>query len=145
MITTLHLLDIDYRFELPVRYDAQGIVGIGSSSVLCEANDRAAEGSRSVIKKVVVNPQNCKQTLRELKMLYLLRHENLLSLRDVFGSLRPPCTDVYFVTDRFDTDLAAVLSSSMTLTTPHIQLLLFQILRGLQYLHGRRIVHRCYS
>jgi serine/threonine protein kinase len=50
--------------------------------------------------------------------------------------------DVYMVTELLETDLAQVIKSDQVLTNEHIQLFLYQILRGLKYLHTGNILHR---
>lgn len=50
--------------------------------------------------------------------------------------------DVYVVTELMETDLAQVIKSDTQLTDEHLQLFIYQILRGLKYLHTAGILHR---
>lgn len=50
--------------------------------------------------------------------------------------------DVYMVTELLETDLAQVIKSDQILSDEHIQLFLYQILRGMKYLHTAGILHR---
>jgi len=50
--------------------------------------------------------------------------------------------DVYIVTDLMDTDLSQIIRSSQTLTDEHVQYFIYQILRGLLYLHSAGVIHR---
>jgi mitogen-activated protein kinase 1/3 len=51
-------------------------------------------------------------------------------------------TDVYLVYELMDTDLHQIIKSSQTLSNDHCQYFLFQLLRGLRYLHSANILHR---
>ncbi|KAJ1676200.1 MAPK protein hog1, partial [Spiromyces aspiralis] len=66
-----------------------------------------------------------KRTYRELKLLKHLRHENIISLSDIFIS---PLEDIYFVTELLGTDLHRLLSTR-PLETQFIKYFLYQILR----------------
>ena len=50
--------------------------------------------------------------------------------------------DVYIVSDLMDTDLSQIIRSSQTLTDEHVQYFIYQILRGLLYLHSAGVIHR---
>jgi serine/threonine protein kinase len=41
-----------------------------------------------------------------------------------------------------ETDLASIIKSPQTLSDEHIQFFLYQILRGLKYIHSANVVHR---
>jgi mitogen-activated protein kinase 3 len=41
-----------------------------------------------------------------------------------------------------ETDLGAILKSDQNLTDEHIQYFLYQILRGLKFIHSANIIHR---
>lgn len=48
----------------------------------------------------------------------------------------------YVITELMQSDLHKIIVSSQPLTTDHIKVFLYQILRGLKYLHSARILHR---
>jgi serine/threonine protein kinase len=50
--------------------------------------------------------------------------------------------DLYVVYDLMEADLDCVLQSEQQLTNEHYQLLLYQLLRGLKYIHSAGILHR---
>lgn len=50
--------------------------------------------------------------------------------------------DLYIVTDLMDTDLSHIISSRQTLSDSHIKYFLYQILRGLKYVHSAGVLHR---
>lgn len=69
-------------------------------------------------------PVLAKRTYRELKLLKHIRHENIISLSDIFIS---PLEDIYFVTELLGTDLHRLLTSR-PLEKQFIQYFLYQIL-----------------
>jgi len=83
-----------------------------------------------------------KRILREVRLLALLRHENLLKLVDLLPVPHPDFDDVYIVMPYMHLDLHKVIYSRMKLSESHSQAFVCQILRGLQYLHSAGVVHR---
>mmetsp|Transcript_16975 Transcript_16975/g.56214 ORF Transcript_16975/g.56214 Transcript_16975/m.56214 type:complete len:309 (-) Transcript_16975:61-987(-) len=79
--------------------------------------------------------------LRELKMLqHFSGHDNIVSLVDVFIDGKDK--HLYFVTELMDTSLHSVIYSKQPLTVQHIQFFVYQILRGLKFLHSAKVMHR---
>ncbi|KAJ3089585.1 MAPK protein hog1 [Quaeritorhiza haematococci] len=106
-----------------------------------EVPNRAARdqmtGMNVAIKKIVrpfSSAVLAKRTYRELKLLKHLKHDNIISLGDVFIS---PLEDIYFVTELLGTDLHRLLASRK-LETQFIQYFLYQML----YVHSGGVVHR---
>ncbi len=50
--------------------------------------------------------------------------------------------DLYIVNELMETDLATIIKSPQKLTDEHCQFFLYQLLRGMKYLHSARILHR---
>merc|ERR1719481_1711914 len=72
-------------------------------------------------------------------------HDDVIKLIDVI----PPdeteinsFDEVYLVMPRMETTLARVIKSSQKLTKRHIQFFLYQMLRGLKYIHSAGVIHR---
>lgn len=84
-----------------------------------------------------------KRTLRELKILRLLHHENIIELKTI---VRPKkkhdFDDIYAVFELMETDLGTIIKSKQELSLDHIQFFLYQILRGMKYCHSAGILHR---
>merc|ERR1711959_689170 len=105
-------------------------------------------GGMVAIKKmtnVFGHPLETKRTLRELRLLrHFIEHENVLTIRNVLlprngGDLME---DIFVVTELMDTDLDQVIRSQQPLSMLHIQTFLYQILRGLQFIHAANVIHR---
>lgn len=50
--------------------------------------------------------------------------------------------EIYVVSELMETDLAQIIKSNQPLSDDHIQFFLYQILRGLKYIHSAGILHR---
>ncbi|OVA00189.1 Protein kinase domain [Macleaya cordata] len=89
------------------------------------------------------NRIDAKRTLREIKLLRHMDHENVIAIKDI---IRPPqketFNDVYIVYELMDTDLHQIIRSNQPLTDDHCQYFLYQLLRGLKYVHSANVLHR---
>ncbi|KAF3003326.1 MAPK protein hog1 [Penicillium rubens] len=127
-------------FEITSRYMNLQPVGTSAFGLVCSARDQLI-GQPVAVKKIVKPFSSSvlsKRTYRELKLLKHLRHENIISLSDIFIS---PLEDIYFMTDLLGTDLHRLMTSR-PLQEQFIQYFLYQIFRGLKYVHSAGVVHR---
>eukprot|EP00656_Telonema_subtile_P037705 TRINITY_DN4205_c0_g1_i3.p1 TRINITY_DN4205_c0_g1~~TRINITY_DN4205_c0_g1_i3.p1 ORF type:complete len:482 (-),score=149.98 TRINITY_DN4205_c0_g1_i3:490-1935(-) len=135
------------QFECDPRYEVQKLLGQGSYGVVCSAVD-SVTGEMVAIKKmtnVFSHPLETKRTLRELRLLrHFMQHENVLTITNVLlpRSADNSLQDIFVVTELMDTDLDQVIRSQQPLSMLHIQTFLYQILRGLQYIHASHVIHR---
>ncbi|ELR21145.1 Mitogenactivated protein kinase 5, putative [Acanthamoeba castellanii str. Neff] len=120
-------------FDVPKRYTPIKWLGQGSYGIVCAAKDNQAtdEADQTVaIKKIILNNAKTgdlqwKRTLREIRLMRHFDNENLLALKDIFElPAKENFDEVYELSD------------------DHIQLILFQILRGLKYIHSAHVLHR---
>jgi len=133
------------KFETPKRYTVLTPVGQGAYGVVVAAED--ADKKESVAIKKIENAFEhltfAKRTLRELRILRHLRHENLVDIRQVFmAGLKENFEDIYVVSELMETDLASILKSPQSLSNDHCQFFMYQILRGLKYMHSAEVIHR---
>jgi len=88
--------------------------------------------------------------IREIKILKVLRHQNIVRLKEImmFGSgnesdERFKVGDVFMVFEYVDFDLAGLLDSEhVRLTEDHIRSYTKQLLEGVAYMHTNSIIHR---
>lgn len=80
-------------------------------------------------------------------MLKHMNHENVIGLLDVFHPGKDGLNDfnnVYLVTHLMGADLNNIVRTQK-LSDDHVQFLVYQILRGLKYIHSAGIIHRVSS
>ncbi|XP_029462718.1 mitogen-activated protein kinase 7 [Rhinatrema bivittatum] len=136
----------DVIFDVGEEYDIIETIGTGAYGVVSSAR-RQDTGQQVAIKKIpnafdVV--MNAKRTLRELKILKHFKHDNIIAIKDI---LKPtvPLSDfksVYVVLDLMESDLHQIIHSSQLLTLEHVRYFLYQLLRGLKYIHSANVLHR---
>eukprot|EP00079_Xenopus_tropicalis_P015977 XP_004914193.1 PREDICTED: mitogen-activated protein kinase 12 isoform X2 [Xenopus tropicalis] len=133
------------KWDVPVRYRDLAAVGSGAYGTVCSAQDRLT-GERVAIKKLLRPFQSlvhAKRAYRELRLLKHMKHENVISLLNVFTPDESMETfqTFYLVMPFIAVDLSRVMRMQR-LNHSTIVYLLYQILRGLQYIHAAGIVHR---
>lgn len=132
-------------FTVPKRYEYIKVLGQGAYGVVCSALDKL-KNRKVAIKKVpnaFADLIDAKRIVREIQILKFYNHENIISLLDVLKpDSRTGFEDIYFVNDLMETDLHRVIYSHQDLTDDHIQYFLYQILRGMLYIHSSSIIHR---
>ncbi|XP_040839187.1 mitogen-activated protein kinase 14 isoform X5 [Ochotona curzoniae] len=132
-------------WEVPERYQNLSPVGSGAYGSVCAAFDTKI-GLRVAVKKLSRPFQSiihAKRTYREVRLLKHMKHENVIGLLDVFTPARSleEFNDVYLVTHLMGADLNNIVKCQK-LTDDHVQFLIYQILRGLKYIHSADIIHR---
>mmetsp|Transcript_66754 Transcript_66754/g.145616 ORF Transcript_66754/g.145616 Transcript_66754/m.145616 type:complete len:402 (+) Transcript_66754:56-1261(+) len=133
------------KFEVSKRYTVLEPVGQGAYGIVCAAQDEETN-EHIAIKKIENAFEHItftKRTLRELRILCQLRHENLIDVRSIFlPGCKDDFEDIYVVSELMETDLASILKSSQPLSDDHCQFFLYQILRGMKYVHSAQVIHR---
>uniref|UniRef100_A0AAX7TYF0 Mitogen-activated protein kinase n=1 Tax=Astatotilapia calliptera TaxID=8154 RepID=A0AAX7TYF0_ASTCA len=130
-------------FDVGPRYSNLSYIGEGAYGMVCSAYDRENK-IRVAIKKIspFEHQTYCQRTLREIKILLRFKHENIIGINDI---IRAPTIeqmkDVYIVQDLMETDLYKLLKTQH-LSNDHICYFLYQILRGLKYIHSANVLHR---
>uniref|UniRef100_A0A9J7XKD5 mitogen-activated protein kinase n=1 Tax=Cyprinus carpio carpio TaxID=630221 RepID=A0A9J7XKD5_CYPCA len=129
-------------WEVPERYQNLSPVGSGAYGSVCSALDTKS-GLRVAVKKLSRPFQSmihAKRTYRELRLLKHMKHENV---RDVYTMTFLSILKhfKYLVTHLMGADLNNIVKCQK-LTDDHVQFLIYQILRGLKYIHSADIIHR---
>uniref|UniRef100_A0A8D8DDU8 mitogen-activated protein kinase n=1 Tax=Culex pipiens TaxID=7175 RepID=A0A8D8DDU8_CULPI len=134
------------EWEVPEKYQMLTPVGSGAYGQVCSATD-SQHNAKVAIKKLARPFQSAvhaKRTYRELRMLKHMNHENIIGLLDVFhpgGNTLDSFQQVYMVTHLMGADLNNIIRTQR-LSDDHVQFLVYQILRGLKYIHSAGIIHR---
>ncbi|KAK0394657.1 hypothetical protein QR680_000859 [Steinernema hermaphroditum] len=135
----------DHVFRLEgTQYVAEENIGTGAYGTVCKAFDGRCQRQVAIkkIPRAFAAMTLIKRTLREVRILRELNHENIVSVLDMFTAEGSQGRDIYMVMDLMETDLHQIIHSDQKLIDEHYQYFLYQTLRGLKYLHSVGIVHR---
>uniref|UniRef100_A0A3B4XM89 mitogen-activated protein kinase n=1 Tax=Seriola lalandi dorsalis TaxID=1841481 RepID=A0A3B4XM89_SERLL len=132
-------------WEVPDRYRDLKQVGTGAYGTVCSAVD-SRTGGKVAIKKLYRPFQSelfAKRAYRELRLLKHMKHENVIGLLDVFTAdlSLDRFHDFYLVMPFMGTDLGKLMKLQR-LSEEKIQYLVYQMLKGLKYIHSAGIIHR---
>ncbi|CAB4030917.1 mitogen-activated kinase 14 isoform X1, partial [Paramuricea clavata] len=132
-------------WEVPERYQDLQSIGSGAYGLVCSSDDKML-GEKVAIKKFSRPFQSlihAKRTYRELKLLRHMDHENIIGILNIFTpqSSMEDFQDVYMVTQLMGADLNSILKCQQ-LSDDHVKFLIYQILRGLKYIHSAGVIHR---
>ncbi|KAG5589702.1 hypothetical protein H5410_040216 [Solanum commersonii] len=156
-----NIFEVTAKYKPPIMPIGKGAYGIVCSALNSETNEHVA------IKKIANafdNKIDAKRTLREIKLLRHMDHENIVAIRDIIPPpQREVFNDVYIAYELMDTDLHQIIRSNQGLSEEHCQVslhstnftgylspptnniyqyFLYQILRGLKYIHSANVLHR---
>uniref|UniRef100_A0A672PNV2 mitogen-activated protein kinase n=1 Tax=Sinocyclocheilus grahami TaxID=75366 RepID=A0A672PNV2_SINGR len=132
-------------WEVLERYRDLKQVGTGAYGTVCYAFDRRT-GTKVAIKKLHRPFQSdlfAKRAYRELRLLKHMKHDNVIGLLDVFTAdlSLDRFHDFYLVMPFMGTDLGKLMKTER-LSEDRVQYLVYQMLRGLKYIHAAGIIHR---
>lgn len=136
---------LNANFELDKRYQVLETLGCGAYGVVVSARDNVTGENVAIkrIEKTFENVVNAKRTLRELISLRLLNHENIIRIKSIQLPLSiDDLSEIYLISELMETDLSSVIKSRQVLNDEQCQFFLYQILRGLKYVHSAHILHR---
>lgn len=132
-------------WEVPQRYTDLNTIGTGAYGQVCSATDSTISNEIAIKKlsRPFQSVMHAKRAYREMRLLKHMRHENVISLLDTFTPQNDinNFQDVYLVTPLMGADLNNIVKVQ-TLSDEHVQFLVYQLLRGLKYIHSAGIIHR---
>merc|ERR1719384_2560951 len=141
--------DFPYCEEVS-KYEKQAKIGQGTFGEVFKARDRKNKHKVVALKKVLM--ENEKEgfpitALREIRILQLLRHENIVNLIEICRTKATQFnrykTTFYLVFDFCEHDLAGLLSNfNVKFSLGEIKKVMQQLLNGLYYIHSNKIIHR---
>ncbi|XP_039717593.1 cyclin-dependent kinase 9 [Pteropus medius] len=131
------------------KYEKLAKIGQGTFGEVFKAKHRLT-GQKVALKKVLM--ENEKEgfpitALREIKILQLLKHENVVNLIEICRTKASPYNrckgSIYLVFDFCEHDLAGLLSNVLVkFTLSEIKRVMQMLLNGLYYIHRNKILHR---
>lgn len=133
-----------------VDYEILGKLGEGTFGEVHRARSKKT-GAIVALKKILMHNEKDGfpiTALREIKLLKLLSHENILKLEEMAVEHSAKADKrkraiMYMVTPYMDHDLSGLLENpSVKFTEAQIKCYMLQLLEGLRYLHEQHILHR---
>uniref|UniRef100_A0A1I7ZMQ9 Mitogen-activated protein kinase n=1 Tax=Steinernema glaseri TaxID=37863 RepID=A0A1I7ZMQ9_9BILA len=122
------------------------VIGQGSFGYIRRYTDVRLPHSQFALKtihNVFATLNSCRRVYREVKMLGELKHENLLAIHDFLRPQDKKFDKIDIITELMETDLNRILlGPPQNLEPSHFRVFMYQILRGLKYLHSAGIMHR---
>ncbi len=104
-------------------------IGKGAYGTVCSAKNTVT-GEKVAIKKIqnaFENLTDARRSLREIKLLRHLKHDNVIGVRDLLYPANPhDFKDVYIVYELMDTDLHQIIMSAQPLADDHYQFFVYQ-------------------
>jgi mitogen-activated protein kinase 1/3 len=124
------------------RYTNLQYINEGAYGMVCSAVDNHTR-RRVAIKKIspFLNGSSGSKALREIMILSRFNHDNIVSVLDIVAApTQRAIQDIHIVLPLMDTDLRKLLKSRR-LSNEHVRCFLYQILRGLRYIHSANVIH----
>ena len=142
-------LDYPFCHDVGVKYEKLTKIGQGTFGEVFKARNKETR-ALVALKKVLM--ENEKEgfpitALREIKILQLLKHENVVNLQEICRSKAQQFSrsksTFYLVFDLCDHDLAGLLCNvNVKFNLGEIKKVMQQLLNGLYYIHSNKILHR---
>lgn len=132
------------KFDVDSRYSDLAFIGQGAYGAVVSAMDKIKQENVAIKKISPFEHQTfCQRTLREIAILKRFDHENVTEILNIMVSTEAngQLKDVYIVQNLMETDLHKLLKRQK-LSNDHVCYFLYQILRGLKYIHSANVMHR---
>ena len=122
------------------KYEVIGVVGEGAYGIVYKCKDRDTKEFVAIKKFKETEDEIVKKTMRrELKMLQLLKHENVVEFKNAFKKKG----NLFLVFEYVEKNLLEVLQESPSGLEPSlIKKLIYQLCKAIKYLHDQNVIHR---
>ncbi len=132
-------------WEIGDDYEITKIVGKGSYGDVAEAIHKPTKKKVAIkrIYRVFEDVVDCKRIVREIAILRRMKHPNVVGLFDIVEPTDLTAFDtLYLVMEYCQSDAKKLVKSATHLQMPHIQVLLYNLMCGLKYVHSAAVIHR---
>ncbi|KAG0171262.1 Mitogen-activated protein kinase [Apophysomyces sp. BC1034] len=136
---------LNQQFIVDRKYQFIREMGQGAYGVVCAAKDTEKDEQVAIKKVCRIFEKNilAKRALREVKLLrHFNGHENITSIIDMDIVNLQDFNELYLVQELMEADLHQIIRSGQPLTDAHFQYFVYQICRGLKYIHSANVLHR---
>ncbi|KAJ7834097.1 kinase-like protein [Mycena leptocephala] len=119
-------------------------MGSGAYGVVISAGDEITGETVAIklVSRVFDKIQLAKRALREITLLrHFTGHANITGLIDA-KMISPESNEIYIFMEPMEADLHQIIKSGQTLTGEHVQYFVYQILRGMKFVHSASVIHR---
>ena len=122
------------------KFDVIGIVGEGAYGIVYKCRNKETKEYVAIKKFKESEDEIVKKTMRrELKVLQVLKNDNIVEFKQAFKQKG----NLYLVFEFIDKNLLELLEQSPTGLSPQlIKNLIFQLCKAVKYLHDQNIIHR---
>ncbi|KAF9574952.1 Cyclin-dependent kinase 10 [Mortierella alpina] len=118
-------------------------VGEGTYGVVYRAKDKRT-GEIVALKRIRMERENDGlpiSSLREIKLLKTLRHDNIVLVKEV--AVGSDLDQIFLVMEYCEQDMAALMDNVKTpYTSAEVKCLMYQLLKGIEYCHDHYVIHR---
>ncbi|KAG2177287.1 hypothetical protein INT43_007944 [Umbelopsis isabellina] len=136
---------LNQQFIVDKKYTFIRELGQGAYGVVCAATNTQTNEQVAIKKvtKIFDKPILAKRALREVKLLkHFNGHENITAILDMDILNVHDYNEIYLVQELMEADLHQIIRSEQLLTDAHFQYFVYQICRGLKYIHSANVLHR---
>jgi len=133
------------EFELPEKYEFVRALGKGAYGFVCLFKIGSQGDKEVAVKKVKIQEEmtEARRVYREIKILQNMDHPNVLKIVEIVAQQDYSAFNtVFLATDFYPADLQQIIKSSQKLTDAHVQTFMYQLFRGLKYIHSANVLHR---
>ncbi|GMT26005.1 hypothetical protein PFISCL1PPCAC_17302 [Pristionchus fissidentatus] len=145
------------HFHVPHGYDDTLLEYLGGGSYGNVVKSRAVTRKDGKLVIVAIKKMHrpfgsvntARRVFREIRLLQLMRHDNVIRALDLYSPDKDFSTfnDMYVVTEYAGHSLYEVLKNQrennvIHLQLEHVKFILYQLLRGLKYIHSANVMHR---
>jgi mitogen-activated protein kinase 1/3 len=115
-------------------------VGQGSYGSVAEATHRPTNKQVAVkrLEDIFADVEDCKKMVREILLLKALN--DCAFTTKILDIIEPPkgsqFRDLYFVMEFVESDLKKIIKSQLKLSELHVQVIIYNLLCGLNYIHS---------
>ncbi|KAJ7504497.1 kinase-like protein [Mycena galericulata] len=131
-------------FHVKKRWKLIREMGSGAYGVVISAGDEITGETVAIklVSRVFDKIQLAKRALREITLLrHFTGHANITGLIDA-KMISPESNEIYIFMEPMEADLHQIIKSGQTLTGEHVQYFVYQILRGMKFVHSASVIHR---